>query len=218
MNLIPPTQRNRWLLPKEMKMYSSDSILKNWKHLLNPRHKRMIIVAPMLMDVVYHDIIAYRNKYQPKQKEKQTINIAFQTTQKYINGIFKTAPDLNEILCDGMDGFDEILSQQKLYLKNVYFSLYGNIKGMTREQIDKTIDLLVMIAFVNSSIGFSSALIDVKWNNDLKVVQRKINDAIDLHWNPDCECEIKQYDIDMLDRCEKVLHKKIIEYIESLEV
>jgi hypothetical protein len=75
-----------------------------------------------------------------------------------------------------------------------------------------------MIAFVNSSIGFSGALIDIKWSNDLKVIQRKINDAIDLHWNPDCECEIKQHDIDMLNRCEKVLHKKIIEYIESLEV
>ena len=218
MNLIPPAQRNRWLLPNQMKMYSSDFILKNWKHLLNPRHKRMIIVAPMLMDIVYHDIIAYRDKYQPKQKEKQTIQLAFKTTQKYINGIFKIAPDLNEILCDGMDGLGEVLTQQKLYLKNVYFNLYGNIVGMTREQIDKTIDLLVMIAFVNSSIGFSGALIDVKWNNDLKVIQRKINDAIDLHWNPDCECEIKQHDIDMLDRCEKVLHKKIIEYIESLEV
>jgi hypothetical protein len=75
------------------------------------------------MDIVYHDIIAYREKYQPKQKEKQIIQLAFKTTQKYINGIFKTAPDLNEILCDGMDGLGEVLAQQKLYLKNVYFSL-----------------------------------------------------------------------------------------------
>ena len=189
-----------------------------WDELTNQKQKKVMLIAPMLMDMVYHDIKAYQEKFNPKQKEKQTMNKVFKNVQAYSNRIFKLAPHLTDTLCDGMDDLADILKEQRFYLRNVYFNLYGMIKGMTRLQIDKTIDLLVMIAFVNSAIGFSSCFTNVLADKELRVVQKGINDLIDMHWNHDCECEIKEYDINMLSRCETVLHRKIIDYIDSLEI
>lgn len=217
-------QRQRWMLPLNRLylgekapayMYLAPNI---WKKLKDPSQKRIILAPTIIMDVCFQDIQAYKDKYNPKQKEKQLCNQIIKSCRAYHKKVFDIAPHLDELILDCMDGFEEVMKKQKMFMYNALYNLYSPIKEIPDINKYKLVDLLLTAAFVNWSSSFSSMHKETETDQEIKAVRNYMFKLVDLQCDVDFSINPTKHSTDTYERCSKTFSDELMNYIMNINV
>lgn len=224
MTTLISTQQKKWLLPIERfylgekapaYMYLAPNI---WAKFTDPMHKRIILAPTIIMDVCYQDMLKYREKYKPKQKEKQLLNNIINACKAYHKKVFDIAPHLDEIILDCMDGFEEVMQQQRMYMHNALHQLYSPIKEITDDKKAKLVDILLTAAFVNWSKSFSSMHMQTETDKEIMTVRHNMLELCDLLCNVNFEIQPTKHNEEIYERCCITFRTTLMDYITQIEV
>lgn len=217
-------KKRKWLLPihrlylgekAPAYMYLAPNI---WAQFKEPMHKRIILAPTIIMDVCYQDMQKYRDKYKPRQREKQLVNIIINACKAYHKKVFDIAPHLDELILDCMDDFEEVMQQQRLYMHNALHQLYSPIKEIPDDKKAKIIDILLTAAFVNWSASFSSMHMQTETDKEILTVKHNMLELCDMLCSVEFEIQPTKHSEEIYERCCTTFRTTLMDYITQIEV
>lgn len=222
-SLIAQPTKKKWLLPIERLflgekapayMYLAPNI---WRQFKDPMQKRIILAPTIIMDVCYQDMLKYKEKYKPKQKEKQLVNIIINACKAYHKKVFDIAPHLDELILDCMDGFEDVMKQQRMFMHNALYNLYSPIKEIPDDKKAKLIDLLLTAAFVNWSSSFASLHKQTETDKEILTVKHNMLELADLMCDVNFTIQPTKHSEEIYERCCTTFRTTLMDYITQIE-
>lgn len=217
-------KKRKWLLPVERLylgekapayMYLAPNI---WCQFKDPMQKRIILAPTIIMDVCYQDMQKYRDKYKPRQKEKQLVNIIINACKAYHKKVFDIAPHLDELILDCMDDFEEVMKQQRMYMHNALYQLYSPIKEIPDGKKAKIIDILLTAAFVNWSSSFTLLHKQTETDKEIVTVKHNMLELCDMLCDINFEIHPTKHSEEVFERCSTTFRTTLMDYITQIEV
>ena len=196
-------------------MYLAPNI---WSQFKDPMQKRIILAPTIIMDVCYQDMQKYRDKYNPRQKEKQLVNIIINACKAYHKKVFDIAPHLDELILDCMDGFEDVMQQQKMFMYNALYNLYSPIKEIPDDKKVKIIDILLTAAFVNWSSSFTSLHKQTETDKEIVTVKHNMLELCDMLCDVNFEIQPTKHSEEVFERCSTTFRTTLMDYITQIEV
>lgn len=215
--------KQKWLLPLE-RLYIGDKapaymyLAPNiWCQFKDPMQKRIILAPTIIMDVCYQDMLEYARRYKPKQKEKQLVNIIINACKAYHKKVFDIAPHLDELILDCMDGFEDVMKQQRMFMHNALYNLYSPIKEIPDDKKAKLIDLLLTAAFVNWSSSFASLHKQTETDKEILTVKHNMLELADLMCDVNFTIQPTKHSEEIYERCCTTFRTTLMDYITQIE-
>lgn len=220
-----PTPTKKIILPLERFYFKSDKapaymyLAPNiWCQFKDPMQKRIILAPTIIMDVCYQDMLEYARRYKPKQKEKQLVNIIINACKAYHKKVFDIAQNLDELILDCMDGFEDVMKQQRMFMHNALYNLYSPIKEIPDDKKAKLIDLLLTAAFVNWSSSFASLHKQTETDKEILTVKHNMLELADLMCDVNFTIQPTKHSEEIYERCCTTFRTTLMEYITQIEV
>ena len=220
-----PTPTKKIILPLERFYFKSDKAPcymylapNTWAQFKEPMQKRIVLAPAVIMDVCYQDMQEYKKKYNPRFKEKQLVNNIISNCKAYHKKVFDIAPHIDELILDCMDGFEEVMQQQRMYMHNALHLLYSPIKEISDANKKKIVDLLLTAAFVNWSSSFASLHRQTEADKEIVAVKKNLEKLADELCDVNFTLQPTKYADENYERCCTTFRTTLMDYITKIAV